>query len=512
MAYTDRLPNNAQMSEMIYQQTKHWLKADETGFSTLEIELAAKFASMRTGKVFATKEWRFGTNTTSTCEKQLDSVGLSCEPSTDTVDNADDFLNYLPFQWWRCNYTRDAADGFARPTAMEGTPAYRESGAVDVGTLAATFYWRCEDHGTYRMWYMSDSPHPELGLAPWCEAVKADGTVMPYYIYSAFPSVVASDSKLRSQPGLAPAYNQSYNSMVSAYQSKGAGYWGAGGSRNAHGYLFLIIKYATKNSQKKFAGCTNFNYQPNVAYAETDAFRVLIADTNTQFYKGMCVSVGSGNDRAGTAHNVVNRAKVKSVETVTEGGTNYIALNLDIDAAITTTTAMYVSTMPCFAGETDAVIGKKDGSYLSNTDARHTYRIHGVEYNWGQWCTLSDTVIEFLEANTRRGIYVAPRGVAHVANARTGYVLVGEAFEAASDSWIGDELIDEATGAMIPEVKGTGDSVGVGDRFYCGTGNVGDKREYLSLGALNGASIGGLCRCGSWAALSNSFWFFGSCD
>ena len=226
----------------------------------------------------------------------------------------------------------------------------------------------------------------------------------------------------------------------------------------------------------------------------------------------MCVSVGSGTDRASAAHSVVNRAKVKSTEVVTIGGTDYIALNLDIDTAITTDVSMYVSTMPCFAGETDAVIGKKDGSYLSNSDARHTYRIHGVEYNWGQWCTLSDTVIEFLEANTRRGIYVAPRGVAHVSGARTNYVLVGEMFEATGDSWIGDELIDEMTGAMIPEVKGTGDSVGVGDRLYCGSGNVGDKREYLSLGTLYNASDRGLCHCYSRAALSYSGWDCGSCD
>ena len=511
-SYIDRLPNNAQMAELIYQQTKHYMKADESAFSALELELAAKFASMKTGKVFATKEWRFGTNTSSTCEKQLDSVGLACEPSTDTVDNTDDFLQYLPFQWFRCNYTRDAADGFARPVAMEGTPGYRENGSVDVGTLAPTFFWKCEDHGTYRMWYMSDMPHPELGLVPWITAVRADGTVMPYYILSAFPSVTASDGKLRSQPGLAPAFNQSYNSMITAYQGKGAGYWGAGGDRNAHGYLFLLIKYATKNSQKKFAGCTSFNHQPNIAYAETGAKRVLIATTNTQFYKGACVSVGSGNDRGGTANNIVNRARVASIETVTVDSTNYLALNLDVETAFDTATTNYVTSMPCFAGETDAVIGKKDGSYLSNTDSRHTYRIHGVEYNWGQWCVLSDTVIEYLEADTRRGLYVAPKGVAHVANAHTNYILVGEFFETSSDAWIGDADIDEQTGCLFGSVKGTGDSVGVGDRLYANAGAVGTLREYLSLGYLGSGSAFGLVACGSGVGLGDSYWSFGSCD
>ena len=507
MAYTDRLPNNAQMAELIYQQTKHYMKADESAFSALELELAAKFASMKTGKVFATKEWRFNTNTSSTCEKMLDSVGLACEPSTDSVDNADDFLQYLPFQWFRCNYTRES-DGFARPTAMEGTPGFRTSGAVDVGTLAATFYWKCEDHKTYRMWYMSDSPHPELGLIPWIGAVRADGTVMPYYIYSAYPSVVASDSKLRSQPGKAPAYNQSYNGMVSAYPSKGAGYWGAGGDRNAVGYLFLLIKYATKNSQKKFSGCTSFDVTVDTQVAETDVYRVIVPTTATQFYEGCCVSVG--NAARGTE--VVDRARVKSIETVTISGTSYLALNLELSAAISPEAGKKVSTMPCFAGETDAVIVKKDGSYISNSDARHTYRIHGLEYNWGQWCVLSDTVIEYLETDTRRGLYVAPKGVAHVANAHTNYILVGELFETSGDAWIGDADIDEQTGCLFGSVKGTGDSVGVGDRLYANAGAVGTLREYLSLGALWYGSDYGLVSCHSNNGLGYSGWSYGSCD
>ena len=508
MAYTDRLPNNAQMAELIYQQTKHYMKADESAFSALELELAAKFASMKTGKVFATKEWRFNTNTSSTCEKMLDSVGLACEPSTDSVDNADDFLQYLPFQWFRCNYTRES-DGFARPTAMEGTPGFRTSGAVDVGTLAATFYWKCEDHKTYRMWYMSDSPHPELGLIPWIGAVRADGTVMPYYIYSAYPSVVASDSKLRSQPGKAPAYNQNYNGMVSAYSSKGTGYWGAGGDRNAVGYLFLMIKYATKNSQKKFAGCTSFYTTWDVALGESDVKRVLAPTTATSVFVGACLSVGT----ASRNHSIVDRGRVTRIETVTIDGVSYLAFYFDeLSATFSTEAGNKIDTMPCYAGETDAVIGKKDGSYLSNSDARHTYRIHGLEYNWGQWCVLSDTVIEYLEADTRRGLYVAPKGVSHVASAHTNYILVGEFFETSSDAWIGDASIDEQTGCLFGSVKGTGDSVGVGDRLYVNAGAVGALREYLSLGHLYYGSSSGLVFCDSWGALGGGYWHCGSCD
>ena len=165
--------------------------------STLEKELAETFIAGRTGKVFATKIYRNATNNTSTGVRMKDSEGMTCEPSTDSVEGQDDFMSESPiFNYIRCNYTRDD-DGTARPTALEGSPAYKTTGAYDVGNVYPTFWWNWEHHATYDMWYMSDAPHPELGLVPWCEAVKADGTVLPFYAHSAFPAVTASDGLLR---------------------------------------------------------------------------------------------------------------------------------------------------------------------------------------------------------------------------------------------------------------------------------------------------------------------------
>ena len=154
--------------------------------SALEKQLAMGYEKQRNGKVFATKIYRFASNTTSSGELMRDSYELKCEPSTDTVAGQDDFATASPiFTYQRCNYIRDE-DGTARVIALEGSPAYRTEGAYDVGNVYPTFYWNCEHHGTYDIYYMSDTPHPELGLVPWCEAVKADGTVLPIYTHSAF--------------------------------------------------------------------------------------------------------------------------------------------------------------------------------------------------------------------------------------------------------------------------------------------------------------------------------------
>ncbi len=474
----------------------------------LEKKIALDFAQAKTGEVFCTKTWKFGSNTSSVGEKMLDSVGKVAEPATNNTAGTDDFLNFLPFQWRRCNYVRES-DGFARLTALEAAPNYRTFGAVDVGIISATFFWKHESFETYDLWYMSDSPHPELGLVPWCDALRADGTLMPYYIVSAYPSVVASDGLLRSQPGKPAAYNHSYNNLITNYQNKGAGYWGAGLSRTALGYLFFMIKYANKSSQTKFAGCTSYDFNVDVAASESDVKRVLIAASENRFVENSCVMV-STTARGGTI--MADRVRIESIETVEVDGTTYKALNLDIDEPISPTAGLKVATMPNFSGQTDDVIGRFDGSYESNTDGKHTYRIHGMEFNWGQWITASDAVIEYVEDNTRRALYVAPRGVAHVANAHTNYIEVGEFAEGTSDAWIGDITIDEQTGAMYPVVDGTGSNVGCGDRFYRNAGTAGTLREYLQVGNLNRGSFSGLCTVNSNYALGTSDWASGSCD
>ena len=489
-------------------------KAEISAMPSLEQILSAEFALRRTGKVFATKIYRFAFNTTSMGERLRDSVGLTCEPSTDTTVGQDDFITASPiFTYQRCNYIRDD-DGTARVTALEGSPTYRTTGACDVGNVYPTFYWGCDHHSTYDIYYMSDTEHPELGLIPWCEAVKSNGTVLPIYVHSYCSAGTASDGLLRSQPGLVPT-QQSYNSIITAFQKKGTGYWGAGSERNLWGMLMLIIKYATKNVQKIFAGhCSTVNMYQALAYAETGVKRVLIADNSMGFFAGACVSVGTkGNQdpNISTSYDIVNRAKVLSVENVTVNGTAYVALNLDVSATFDTATTYYVKMYPSISGETDAVIGHYDGSYLSNTDGKHPFRIVGTEFMWGQAMIESNSMSE-KDANGDWLQYFAPRGTKHVANAHTGYVLAGKIPGSTSDYWGGDIDVD-ARGFMWPSTKGSSDSLGTGDRVWGPAGgSTGDLRERYTVGDLGSGSNDGLAFVSLGDGLSNVFWSCGCCD
>lgn len=499
----------AMLRELAYQR---YSSAQYDSLSALEKQIGAEYDSQRNGKVYATKLWKFAKNQTSQGERLLDSVGKTCTPSTDSVAGQDDFLNdSIIFQWARCNYTRDD-DGTARVKALEGMPGYHTDGAYDVGTIAATFYWKCEEHSEYDIIYMSDSPNHALGLVPFSLAVK-DGMVMPYYIISSYPSVTASDGNARSQPGLAPVYNQSYNDCITLYQKKGKGYWGGGNPENLHAILFMIIKYATKNSQNIMRGCSEFNTQPKVAKAESNTKRVLVSDRG-KFYEGCCVSIGDGTstDRnVSAANSIANRVRVKSIDEVTIDSVKYYALNLDVPSAITTTADSLVSSMPCLSGETDKVIGRYDGSFLSNTDGNHTFRIHGVEYMWGQYAVICDTVLD--KQGSGWDVYVAPKGVAHVKDAHTGYIKEGTIpYNNGNDVYGGDYGFSSR--AYFIKELGSSSSNGTGDIIYEGGTSVADGtlREFLTLGGLGTGSLAGLGIVGAWTGLGDGYWALGSRD
>ena len=488
------------------------------GMSDLELDITARYERARNGKVFAVRFKKYENDTSALGEYYLDSVGLTCNPSTDTVEGQDDFLNQSPFQWEHCNYVRDD-DSVARVTALKGRNGYKEEGTVDVGSIMPTFWWKQEIGETYNTIYLSDSPHAELGLVPWYEAVKADGSVLPYYIGSAFPSVNASDGKLRSQPNLPPAYNQSHNGNCTEYQKKGAGYNGGGSETNLFALIMCAIKYRTMNVDYFSKGCTQFNTQVKCAVAETGVKRVLLSSKHN-FYKGCCVSVGvartsdNSKDReTSEMHSKANRVRVESIEEVTVSGTKYYALNLETDTAFDTDTNTYVSSMPCFAGETESVIGKHDGAYLSNTDGLHTMRICGREFLWGQGCIFGATALKF--ENNAWHVMKTPKGV-KANSGLTGYVDSGAQYDYndGKDTYQGDLNLNAQYGTYAMRTKGSASSLGVGDFIWeGGTGRRdGETREFYSGGTLWDWSYAGLAsvHCGFW--LDTAGWLFGSRD
>lgn len=484
---------------------------------SLERAIETYYALRRTGKVYQTKLWKYAANPTSAGEKLLDNVGLVFEPSTDTVEGQDDYADIPLFQWVNCNYTRDD-DGAARPIAIEGMDNYKTSGAVDVGAMQMSFWWNWdatpEDHVLVTV---SDTPHPELGLVPWPECVKADGTVLPWCIGSKYISGTASDGLLRSQPGLLPALFQSHNNMITNYQLKGPGYWGAGAVRNLWQILWIAIKGATKNSQSLFHGCTNYSYQYAVAAATTGQTYVTLSEQQAaNLVVGSCVCIGTGPEEGanldrGQAYmrDIVSLARISKIE-----GANVF---LDYDA-FDVPAGAYLSMMPWISGTTDAVRGHHDGSATNNTDGRHPYRVQGREYAIGAYTVAADTVAYLLEDNSR-DVYVAPRGVPHSptwATIQSTYTLAGNipAYNdgTATDYYIGDINVDATLGAWNPSSESSSAAQGFADRCYTGGDATLTQREYLQGGDLWNGSSAGSSYLNLRGGLGNAWWNFAAGD
>lgn len=491
----------------------------------------------RTGKVYQTKIWKFATNPTSVGEKLLDNAGLEFVPSTDTTEGKDDYLNgnHPMFEWVHCNYKRND-DGTAYPVATEYDDNYATTGAVDVGAMQMSFYWNWDaSNPEYDLVTISDMPNEKYGLKPWTECKRADGTVLPYCIGSAYVSGVASDGLLRSQPGLKPERNQSHNNMITNYQKKGKGYWGAGAERNTFQILFNIIKGATKNSQSLFQGCTSYNFQYSASIQSADA-HTYFPVTNAQAQNilvGSYVSVGYGslnkdtvdNDRGiNTIHTYADDVKVLRIETLDE---NNKAVYLDVETGFNTTPVklsdtvnapITITSMHWWSGSTDAVIGRHDGSYVSNTDAKHPYRVQGREYAVGGYMVASDTVMDF-QSDYSKKVYIAPKGLAHSssdATIRSKYTCIGtipaNPDGKESDYWIGDISVDVNTGGWFPSAKGSSNSQGWGDMLYAGGTSTSVTREYLMGGSLGAGSRAGCSFVYCGGGLSWAHWVFCAAD
>lgn len=502
-----------------------FVRKDELDLKVLE----TYYNLRRTGKVYQAKVWKFAANPTSTCEKLADNAGLICEASTSTTEGRDDYANIPLFDWRYCNYIRED-DGSPIPTAIEGMESYKESGAVDVGAMHMSFWWGIKDCGDYEIYTISDSPHPELGLSPWVECVREDGTVLPWCIGSAFISSKGEDGLLHSLPNRKPERYQSYNNMITNYGKKGKGYHGAGASNMVYQQLMMAIKYGTKSSQSVFGGCTGYDVQlpASIERAEVDTYFPIPKTDKRKFYVGSRVSIGYPADNKGTPnpdrevttmHQYADSAEILAIEDIDEQNAKLVLdaepfNTLPVEVG-TITSSIYVTTMPWYTGSTKAVLGRHDGANASPSEHIYPYRINGREYAVGMSEIASDTVMIFLP-DYSKDVYLAPKGVKRTiseSEIKRDYIKLGNipAAPDAADFWIGDIKI-APEGSWYPLVIGTGDITGTGDRCYSRDKHTTGTREYLQGGNFWSWSSAGSACLTCWIGLGAVSWFCAARD
>nr|DAI05621.1 MAG TPA: hypothetical protein [Herelleviridae sp.] len=486
----------------------------------------------KTGKLYGVKKWKASVNPTSTCEKTRDNVGLVCEPSTDKEQGRDDYADIPLFQWRRCNYKR-YDDGFAYPIAFEGDVDYNDKDNADVGNIYQTFWYNEIDMGDYAELIISDSPNYQLGLRPWEEAVRADGTIMPYFIFSAYTASVGSDEKWYSLPNKKELGFCSHNLMIDNFQKKGKGYWGASVRRNTFAMIFSQIKYGTKNIQSVMNGCTNYNFQikASVQSESKNTYFPILKGQAGSIVVGAYVSVGYGQAKSDKSVNLDrgvatigaygDTVKVLRVEDL-DGVNSAVYLECEPFSTMpvqdkTETDVMceiVMSSMPWWTGSTDKVLGHHDGS-LDNKSGKFPCRIQGIEFFSGRYQIPSDVATMF-QPDYSKDVYFAKRGVAHSKSdsvIKETYEKIGNIPASAngegSDYWIGDVTIKK--GAWFPSSE-LATSQSYGDRVYSGGTSTSGSREYLQGGNLWHGSDAGLAFLDCWSGLGWAGWGFAVAD
>ena len=358
--------------------------------------------------------------------------------------------------------------------------------------------------------------------------------------------------------------NLSYRVLNAAYGAAVSNVYpgiGCGGSACVQGFsiIFDIVKNAEKSSQVIHSGLTNMysaesatlnTYKAVASYATVTPGYIFPIDSNRTFEKHCSVYMDSrmfvsttdtryrgmsGTQNGSSPLQQVGRITAieeRTFDAFVNGNVQQVTamcLVIDPDTCepfVTRLTeaecatlvaegeyaACYVQQGFALAGETNAVIGLHDGSCVSNTNSRHTYRVQGTEYAAGSWEVFADTVglkgngtdavvidgKQYIPDATKYIIFHCPGITKRITGAATGYLTPSH--------WVnaGYEAVGFAPGTgnlygcnvtMTPEGVsfvtmvgyGAGTNKGTGDYYYTGA----NPAEFLSGGGCDtGARAG----------------------
>ena len=280
--------------------------------------------------------------------------------------------------------------------------------------------------------------------------------------------------------------------------------------------LWQLRHFDLENS-RIIEGCLAYNYQYQVAVAESDVKSVVITTAQAaNLVEGSCVEVGahaSGNTDRNTAgmYDLVACAVITQIEEVSIDGTTYARIHLDIASNITVPATAYISTMPWVPGSTEHLPGHKDGALYSCTDGKTPARIAGVEIIDGAYAVGLDPLwnSDWDSTRTPKSIYTvyACRNSENQASSTTNYTSVGT-FTGPNSGWQYIKHLQIRTdGMIVPEDAGaanTSDSKWMKSAFYFADSS--GVRAPWRFCALTGGGYGGLTGATGGTTPSDALW------
>ena len=300
---------------------------------------------------------------------------------TDTSPETADWSEEDPFTWYIRANALSLEDGTMNVLALEGEAEFDLSGeTAPVYCFALALTMKEWEDGTYI--YNSWRTFSGGGYEPMAGDVAPDKSRRWLTWHPAFHGGKNSKGGMTSGAGLPPMPWTSANAAIPLARKITA--YDALWTDCDQQYVLAQwrLRHWTLSNSGKLEGCTAYNYQYSPAVAETGVKRVLVTKAQgANFLVGSAVCMGERGENTGTDrntdynHNIFNWAKISSITNVTVSETEYVALNLELDSPIDTTTTMLVSTMPWESGTTEGVQGHSDGCRGNLTNGKYPYRV-----------------------------------------------------------------------------------------------------------------------------------------
>lgn len=475
---------------------------EETGRYT-NASIAAWLAKMRDGKNYGVSVPK---GSATACTKTGANAGIA-NPKPGIIGRAaiDPYVNHGAFTFFEVNGGVDA-DGTPFVTAIDGDGRF--SRTDDTWIMTPVLYTLETETNDAVNITVSDTRQPGMKRQP--AALLPNGAQRPYMLYAKYALSVDAEGKPRSVSGAQVKRFVSHDTGVSLMKTATTGDSFKTAADDWYVKVMFLLKYATKNSQSVFSGCTGYDVQISPTVAESNTTRVVVAKEKAdQILIGSSMILGThtgtSNDRGnGYNYDVFDAATViKKVDV----DTSNTAIYFDVTKPFTTATTYLLSTVPWRAGACDAVEG--DGSPTSCTDSKQPFVIQGIELGLGMYEVLGNVLIQYTGTGTV--VYVNPDTKNEKAGSSPGSALSAGAFPGqAAEGWNYALYCKTVNGLMIQQGTGASTSVGICDGNYKVADTTDGWREWLSLGFLWNGGVAGLwCVYGS-NGTGIAWWYIGS--
>ena len=447
--------------------------------------ISAWLARMRDGKNYGVS---IPKGSSTACTKTGANAGIA-NPKPGVIGRAaiDPYVNQGAFFFVEVNGGVDA-DGMPYVTAIDGDGRF--SRLDDTWVLTPVLYTLETETDDAVNLTVSDTRQPGMKRQP--AALLPNGAQRPYMLYAKYALSVDADGKPRSVSGAQVKRFVSHDTGVSLMKTATTGDSFKTAADDWYVKAMFLLKYATKNSQSVFAGCTGYDVQMSPTVAESNTTRVVVAKEKAdQILIGSSMILGThtgtSNDRGnGYNYDVFDAAIVIKKVDVDASNT---AIYFDVAKPFTTATTYLLSTVPWRAGACDMVEG--DGSPTSCTDGKQPFVVQGIELGLGMYEVLGNVLIQYTGTGTV--VYVNPDTKNEKAGSSPDSALSAGAFPGqAAEGWNYALYCKTVNGLMIQQGTGASTSVGICDGNYKVADTTVGWREWLSLGNLGNWDVGGL--------------------